>query len=141
MNIPGSKEWGEDLGDLDVACARKNFFGISLQQAEELFRKNALSYQEDIVFMPFPCFRFYVHAYMDYLLSDASRGDSDGASCFFTLIECRTSDIIRLSADAKMKLGRVLDKIASGQEYFDADKAIYGSFRENSENAKKKIQA
>ena len=41
------------------------------------------------MFMPLACFRYYIHAYLDYLLSDKSEGDSDGASCFFGLIEFR----------------------------------------------------
>lgn len=140
MTIPGEHEWGNDTGDLDVAWARKNFFGLSLLQAEELFRKNALHYQEDIVFMPFRCFQFYIHAYMDYLLSDASKGDSDGASCFFVVTECRTSDIARLPDDTREKICRVIDKIAVGQGFFDANVDIYGSFTEEAAKAKMKLR-
>jgi hypothetical protein len=128
MRIPSEDEWRNDYGDLDVAVARRNFFGLTIAQAEALFRKNSLRYQEDIYFMPYACFEFYVHAYLDYLLSDHSRGDSDGASCFFGLIECRYEDILKLPHDTRGKVFRVLDKLAAGQEYFDASVEIYESF-------------
>jgi hypothetical protein len=58
MKIPDEHDWRNDFGDLDVASAKANFFGLDLTRAEQLFRDNALCYQEDIVFMPFQCFQF-----------------------------------------------------------------------------------
>jgi hypothetical protein len=140
MKIPDEEDWRNDYGDLDVAGARRNFFGINLEQAEQLFRNNALCYQEDIVFMPFTCFRYYIEAYVSYLLSDASKGDSDGASCFFGLIECRKEDIILLSTETKCRIRRVLDRLATGQEYFDAPIDIYKSFPKRAEKALNQIK-
>lgn len=128
MTIPGEHEWRNEHGDLDIAVARKNFFGISHEDAIKLFEDNALKYQEDVVFMPFACFTYYIHAYLDYLLPAASKTDADGAYCFFVVMECRAADIQKLPPETVAKIGRVLDRLATGQAYFDADETIYGSF-------------
>lgn len=140
MSIPGETEWLNEHGDLDVAAARRNFFGLTLAEAEVLFRKNSLRYQEDIYFMPFACFEFYVHVYLDYLLSDHSRSDSDGASCFFGLVECRHEEIMKLPLPTRGKVRRVLDRLAEGQTYFDAAVEIYGSFPARASVAREKLQ-
>ena len=140
MSIPGESEWQNEHGDLDVAVARRNFLGLTIEQAEALFRKNSLRFQEDIYFMPYACFEFYIHAYLDYLLSEHSRGDSDGASCFFGLVDCRCEEIPKLPYDTREKIFRVLDKLAAGQEYFDASLAIYGSFPARAALAQERIK-
>jgi hypothetical protein len=140
MKIPGEDEWRNDYGDLDVAAARRNFFGLTKDQGEILFRKNSLRYQEDIYFMPYACFEFYVHAYLDYLLSEHSLGASDGASCFFGLVECRTDDILILPIDTQKKIHRVLDKLAVSQDYFEASIEIYGSFPARASAARELIK-
>lgn len=141
MKIPDENDWRNDHGDLDVACAHKNFFGLSLDEAENRFRENALSYQEDVVFMPRACFVYYLHAYLNYLLSSDSRGDSDGASCFFGLVECRSHDFALLPADALAKVHLVLDRLGTRQGYFDAEEYIYGSFATKADVARKQLDA
>lgn len=140
MKIPDEDDWQNDFGDIDVAEARRHFFGRDLVQAEQLFRENALCYQENIVFMPFGCFQFYLEAYIRYILSDASKGDSDGASCFFGVVECRCSDILRLPAETKARVRLVLDRLAQGQDYYDAPIDIYGCFDKRAEEAKSRIK-
>lgn len=139
MKIPDETDWRNDHGDLDIDSARKNFFGLRLDEAENRFRQNALSYQEDVIFMPPACFAYYLHAYLNYLLSSDSRGDSDGASCFFGLVECRSQDLARLPAETRAKVSLVLEKLGTGQDYFDADESIYGSFATKADVARKQL--
>jgi hypothetical protein len=76
---------------------------------------------------------------LNYLLSDYSKGDSDGASCFFGVIEYRNSDIMLLPFATKARIRKVLDRLAAGQEYFDAPKELYDSFSERAASARNQI--
>lgn len=138
MKIPNERDWLNQHGDLDVASAREDFLDVTYEQAVRLFEENALRYQEGVVFMPFDCFTFYVHSYIDYLLSDASRGDADGASCFFTVVECRADDILKLPSDAQERIERVLDGLSKEQKFYDADESIYGNFADRVSELKQK---
>ena len=89
MQIPTELDWQNPYGDLDIKKAKEHFFGKTLEEAEELFVENALYYQEDILFMPSIPFRYYVHAYMNYLLDKRSKGDTEAASCFLMVIKCK----------------------------------------------------
>jgi len=133
MNIPTEHDWTHHLNDLDAAWAKKNFLGKTREQAVEMFAENALIYQEDIMFMPEPCFRFYVHAYIDYLMSDQSKGDSDGASCFFGIVEVRKDDILRTPSELRTRFEVLLRRLAERQAWYDAEPDIYGQLKERSE--------
>jgi len=87
VQIPTEQDWENPHGDLDIITAKEHFFGKTLEEAEELFVKNALCYQEDVMWMPSVPFRYYVHAYMNYLLGKQSEYDTDAASCFLGLVE------------------------------------------------------
>lgn len=140
MNIPTETEWRTEPWDLDIPNAYKHFSGKSLEEAFELFVDNSLFYQEDIMFMPLPCFRFYVMAYANYLLSDQSKDDSDGASCFFGIVECRRDDIQSSPEQLIAHIICTLEKLRENQEWFDAEEDIYGSFRARSETCLKQIK-
>ena len=75
MNIPTKSDWAHHPDDLDAAWAERNFLGKTREQAVAMFEENSLNHQEDIMFMPIPCFAFYTHAYIDYLMSDKSEAD------------------------------------------------------------------
>ncbi len=67
---------------LDERWAVGNFLGKTLQQAEELFRESAVTYQEDLQHMGPVAFRFYVPAFVSYLRSAVSSGDSYAVNGF-----------------------------------------------------------
>ena len=85
------------------------------------------------MFMPLVCFRYYIHAYVDYLLSDKSEGDSDGASCFFGLIEFRKDDVCISGDKLRNRVSEVLRHIRVRQKWYDADPDIYGDFAKRSD--------
>ena len=129
--VPSELDWrpkGETLV-MDEACAYRNFAGKSFDEAVALFEQCALAYQEDLVYMPPACFKFYMQAYVSYLDSDAARGDSDGASCFFDVIKLRKKDV-QADEDLRTLLVQMLNQISKRQTWFDADEGIYGSFAE-----------
>jgi hypothetical protein len=74
---------------IDERCARKNFLGKDLEQAQSLFRENFRRYQEDLMWMGPIAFRFYVPAAINYLQSEEADYDADAANSFCTLIEFR----------------------------------------------------
>ncbi len=112
-----------------------------MEEAFELFVENSLYYQEDIVFMPLACFRYYVLAYANYLHSEKSQGDSDGASCFFGVVRCRSADIRSSSAELRAVILKTLGRLREHQEWYEADEAIYGNFRDHAESCRQQIEA
>ncbi len=129
MNTPPSvDDWHSEPWCLDAKAAYERFNGASLDQAFALISDDALNREEDLMFMPAICFRYYLPAYLSYLVSDAAKGDSDGASCIFGLIDNRLDD---LSVDPALlrRTAETITYIGERQEWYDADEAIYGSFR------------
>ena len=90
------------------------------------------------MFMPRACFPFYAGAYMAYLMCDDSRGDSDGASCFFGLAEVRARDI-RSDEFLASSVVACLEHLARHQSFYDADVSIYGNFVEHARRALNKL--
>jgi hypothetical protein len=74
---------------LDERTAERNFLGKNREQARALFSQNFLKFQEDLMWMGPAAFRYYVHAALDYLVSDAAALDSSAASSFAMLLEFR----------------------------------------------------
>ena len=97
-SIPSEKDWNmaENGIDLDTSHAYRMFNGKTHEQAVAMFVEASEFYQEDVMWMPLPCFKFYVRAYVQYLNSDAAVGDSDGSNCFFSLVQFRLNEILKL---------------------------------------------
>ncbi len=145
MQVPTEADWRSEEWGLDEPYAYENFYSKSLEEAEMLFAEgtegfqNALSRQEDVSVMPFRCFQFYVWAYMNYLLSERSKSDADGASAFMDLVEWRQEDFRRIGSEAVTAALRVLDRIASSQGWYDADLDIYGDFHERATEVRRHL--
>jgi hypothetical protein len=129
MEVPSKDDWEEARTGLDQAHAFRNFFGKSLEDAHKLFVQCALSYQEDLVYMPEKPFRYYVRAYIHYMQSEKSRGDSDAANCFLGLVETRLRDHPEWLEANWNQIDPILNRIANQQEeFYDASPSIYGDF-------------
>ena len=124
MEIPSEADWRSEPWDLDIPYAYKHFFGKDVTESVSLFVDHALCYQEDIMFMPVACFYFYIHAYIDYLMSEQSEGDSDGASCFFGLVEVRKDDIRRGPRHLRERIRELLQRLSDQQAWYDAEPHI-----------------
>ena len=90
--------------------------------------------------MPLACFKYYVHAYVNYLLSDKSAGDSDGANCFFVIVELRHRDICGGGHELQRCVVEVLERLRAKQLWYDATPEIYGDFTEMADKAIKVIE-
>jgi len=128
MTIPSEADWRSEPWSIDTPYAYKNFFGKNLAEACDLFVKRARGSQEDLMAMPLACFKYYLHAYIDYLLSDKSEHHGIAAYCFFGIVEYRTDDIRNSGEALRQRVLEVLHRIRTGQQWYGADIEIYGDF-------------
>ena len=117
----------------DEECAREDFLGKTLEEAEGLFRENALRYQEDLQWMGAAGFRFYIRAFGNYLKSEASAGDSDAVSCFTWVIEWRLENP-RSIAPVARELREVCAHVVEYWERYEVDEALLGDLRDRYRN-------
>ena len=141
MSNPSEQDWRSEPWDLDVPYAYEHFNGKSLDEAEALFAENAMLYQEDLMFMPEKCFAYYVHAYINYLMSSNSKGDSDGASCFFSLYSVRKKEFASGGRELIARTIELMEEMKGKQQWYDADLGIYGSFEEKADVIKHELKA
>lgn len=114
---------------LDERVAVRHFAGKTLDEAEALFRDNALLYQEDLMFMGPVAFRFYVVAYVNYLRSDASSGDSDAVNCFLGLVRYRWEHERSEVDPVRALLADACRFILAHYDRYQIDEGIYGDLR------------
>src|SRR5687767_6247100 len=120
MRLPTAKDisprYGTDYDGNDERCAREHFLGKSLDEAEALFRKNALFYEEDLLWMGAPAFRYYVSAFIRYIRSEHSRCDPDAINCFASLLAQRaeqTVDVAPIAGELADACRYVIDHTTS----------------------------
>jgi len=132
MKIPSKSDWGViEKNNLDAECAFKQFAGKSLDEAEKMFRENALYYQEDLISMPSIAFNCYAPVFARYVLSDYAESDSDGASSFLhMIIELLQANRLLATLETVNILLDAANIVSNRQEFYDADINIYGEFSE-----------
>lgn len=124
MKIPDKDDWEKAREGLDEGYAFRHFFGKPLEEAFRLFENHALMYQEDLSYVPKYPFKYYLRAYIYYLGSQKSQGDSDGASCFLNLIRSQVKNRYEWLEDSWDSIERVLFRLSSDQVFFDASEKI-----------------
>jgi hypothetical protein len=139
--VPTEADWRSVPWDLDLPYAYEHFSGKSIEQSVPLFVENALCYQEEVSSMPAPCLRYYIQAYIAYLMSDASQHDPDGASCFLGLVRHRMPDLKNAEQNVVDVVVAALRHIADRQEWYDAAEWIYGDFKSQASELIDKLQA
>ncbi|MDH3512336.1 MAG: hypothetical protein OER85_15905 [Gammaproteobacteria bacterium] len=130
MKMPSKSSWGIiGKNNLDAECAFKQFAGKSQKIAEEMFRENALHYQEDLLAMPSIAFNYYAPVFAKYVLSNDARGDSDGASSFLHMVlELIQANRSLGTEETEQTLLAAAKIVATRQAFYDADIDIYGDF-------------
>lgn len=81
--LPSKLDFDPFGGDLDAQCAWKNFGGLSLSQAYDLFLSNPRQYQEDFMFMGGHAFDYYFPVVDRYLCEVASSAAGDDCGVAF----------------------------------------------------------
>jgi hypothetical protein len=130
MALPTASEINV-FDSLDERCACEHFQGKTLQQAEAMFRDNAMRYQEDLMWMGPIAFRYYLPAFISYIQSSSARGDADAINCFHGLvhwwIQHNRSDLspVREAVESACRyILRDYDKFSVGAVYGDLSKAL-----------------
>ncbi len=130
LTIPSRADWGDiEADDIEAQSARDSFFGKTFAEAEAMFERNALYYQEELQSLPRAPFNFYAGALVSYLLSEGARGDADGGSSFLHMVLWMLQSHRGIVAEVTEKL--LVDaacQVAQRQVFYGASKDIYGSF-------------
>lgn len=129
MRLPTASEINPIPEFLDGQCAVKHFLGKSLEEAEALFRENALYYQEDLMFMGAKAFRFYVHAYIGDIRSEAAGRNSSAIHGLIALIEYRLEDEPQELAAVAKDLCAACEFIVEHYDTYDLIPEVYGDLR------------
>ncbi len=129
MRLPTAREINPVPEDLDGKCAEKHFLGKTLEDAEALFREASIIYQEDLMFMGAVAFRFYVHAAIRYVRSEASTDDSDIVSCLAMIFEHRLEFEAEELPPVAPQLASVCRYILEHYDRFALTPDIYGDLR------------
>lgn len=128
MSLP-TKEEINVHNSLDERKACEHFLGKTLEEAKTMFHEMPLNYQEDLMWMGPVAFRFYVPAYIHYLQSPKSTGDSDSVNCFISLLEF----LLECGRDNLQPIAPVLKdacvRILTDFDRYDASVEIYGDLR------------
>ena len=132
MKTPKKSDWGViEKDNLDAEWAFKQFAGKLPDEAEWLFRENALYYQEDLLSMPPVAFNCYAPVFAKYILSDHAESDPDGASSFLhMIIELLKANRSLATPETMKALVDAAHIVSKKQDYYDADIDIYGKFSE-----------
>lgn len=142
QRVPGPEEWLGYEADLDVRHAHKLFFGKSLGEVQHNFAGGrSIERADELLFMPRRAFQYYVLAFAKFVMSDAARGDSDAASTFLGLLLNREKRDPGSVGEVFDGLQAAVEFVASNQEHFDAEPAIYGVFNERAEQVRDLVKA
>ena len=86
---PPTREEISVYDSLDEQSAVRHFLGKNLEEAEALFRENACHYTEYLMWMGPVAFRYYIHAAIRYVRSDAAVRDATMVSGLAIALEFR----------------------------------------------------
>jgi len=115
---------------MDECYAFHNFYGKTIDEAELMFADNALRYSEDLMWMPDNCVPFYLMAYCNYLLSDASECGPEGASCFLMVVENQDKVIVARGGDLVTRVSSVLNRLEANQFWYGVSTGTYPDFKD-----------
>lgn len=140
LQIPDEAAWEHHPEDLDWACARKVFFGKSLEQAMPLFLENPIERTDELRFMPRLPFQYYIRAYAAFLLSPQLQHCDEpfsAASCFLGLLEDKLKERGGyLTPSLLHELLPAAEFVACNQQQLEADEDIFGNFAQQLQRIK-----
>jgi hypothetical protein len=127
MSLPSARDINPIPDDLDGKVAEEHFLGKSLEEAVKLFEDNFLYFQEDLLFMGAPAFRFYLEAAIQYAESQEAKYCAEDARLLLMVLRHRWEyepDELAPVRDSLLEYCRgVIDRIP----HTDVDPAIDGN--------------
>ena len=142
--LPTREEINPTPGNLDEEWAVTHLLGKSLADLTALFLTDenaAFQYQEDFMFMGAAAFRYYFPAYLAYLRSERSAGDSDTLNAVVGFLEIRQQyepETVRAIAPAVLE---TLHLCEQDYDKFGADPEIYGDMLGRIRRLKEAVRA
>ncbi len=127
--LPTVQDINPNNDELFGSYAVEHFFGKTLEEAQVLILNNQFLYYDDLLFMGEKAFTFYAPAYCNYLMS-CPPGESDGISCFASLLDLKLKYASSSLVPIKQQLDRCLTHCIQNFDRFKADPEIYGNLRE-----------
>ena len=127
MTLPTCEEINP-YDDLDGRVACKHFFGRSLEEAVALFRESDIYYQEALMWMGAPAFRFYLPAVFQFIR--LAEVDSSGfVSHFASTLEYRLENEPTEMIPIAPQLAELCGYIIENWSRFSEGAAAYGDVR------------
>ena len=140
--IPDKADWEGYEEDLDVRYFHTLAYGKTIEEVQLFFGEGrSIERMSELLFTPRRVFQYYVFSFAAYVMSGQAEGDPDSASPFLSLLEEREKRDPGSVSQIFLELEEVIDFVAAGQEYFDADPNIYGSFEERANRIRKACNA
>ena len=136
LSIPSRETWGK-LDDLDVKYAFDLYGGKSIAEVSPDFIRSPIDRADELRFVPWAIFSYYIFWFADFLTSDESKGECDSASCFLGLLLEKALEAPQRFRKLYPRLKPAVDVIAGRQEFYAANPEIYGIFSER----KRQIEA
>ena len=132
-SIPTAADWGDPGDDLDRLWARGFLSGKTRAEAVRHFEDRGLSASEALAFAPPVPFRYYMIAFMDYVMGPARSSGfgldaANAASAFLGLIAEKLENCYEDILPIMPELMPACRYVASHQEDYGASEGIYGSF-------------
>ena len=124
-DIPTERDWRTERWSEHTPDAYRAFFSKSREDAVRLFGNDAQTRYNELCSMPVGCFSYYVHSYIDYLVSDRSKGDSAGGAYFLCLVDERLTDIMKFDTVVINAFVDVLGYLNDNQSWFETDNELY----------------
>ena len=130
MEVPDKKAWGDYKSDPELRREYQTFVGKSPDEAKDILVADPIRLHH-LVFGTDEVFNYYTAVLGDFLLTDTNRENGDVASVFMNAIRARMERSPETFKEGYANVKRVLDVIASRQDFYDAFGGIYGSFPEH----------
>lgn len=118
--------------DLDGQWAEKKFFDKSFHEAEFMFREDAISRAQDLIWMGPVGFMYYFDAALNFLKSEFSVEESDFINVMTDNLESRLFSKYNDFDQIKDGVPKYIDFCEYALKYFekfDIDEGVYGNLK------------
>jgi hypothetical protein len=120
--------WTPAPGDLDEAWAWRTLNGLGHNGAIQMLADSPSTLPELLYYAKGSCFLYYIGVLLDYLLSEEAKANFAAAAGFMNLLVTRHPSPTSCVGTAGTTLLDGARRIASRQDFYDADEDIFGSF-------------
>ncbi len=140
MTTPPTKRGFGDWADLDVRSAWRDFGGLSVEEAAEVFIQNPFGRVEHFRWIAPEAFVFYFPIVLRYVTSGAAKGDSDTISSLAGILEQQIEEARGGLAAVGPDILAAARHIIENYSDFDLDYDIYGDTKGRYERVARSVE-